>query len=535
MRGHADFKTVCHRQRLSRSQRQPAILPDRPLPHEINLFAPAFPMSRFRTFVKWSLIAIVLVATIWLAVIIWWQTTQRVVTVQDTLVYLGVMPLTVLTCIGLLQWRSFRRKHPNASSNHQASASATPAEAENKPISLLPILSAWAVTSFATNAEEFVQALRDRQVRPLPDALLADHQGFPILTGRINDLDTTTTQDELIRIAAERKVANVPDAESWGEAFLRTLALLADLLDEVLADLPLCLDMTADLPATQGVDALTLRGAAPLPSVADEQLRLKIKLLIPPHFQPVEQQLALVYLLHRIAEMPVPNEHLHVDIVQASDDATALVLMDQFSADAYRDNRAQALLLLACDSALCDTIAEDWQANGRLFNPHSPNGLMMGEAGFAVLCANDKALKAAAIGPACRLTRLSRAHRDASADTQGKPSYACLANVVKEALLAANLPGESVGTVACDADHRTNRTLECMGAMMDQTPHLDAIQNRLAAAEACGHIGAASVAGALVAAIMQSKNSEHPVLLFNVSHVTDRAAALLIPSGAAAA
>jgi hypothetical protein len=209
--------------------------------------------------------------------------------------------------------------------------------------------------------------------------------------------------------------------------------------------------------------------------------------------------------------------------------------MDQFSTDACRDNRAQALLLLACDSALCDTIAQDWQANGRLFNPRCPNGLMMGEAAFAVLCANDKALNAAAIDPACRFTRLSRAHRDTSADTQSKPSYACLANVVKEALLAANLSGESIGAVACDADHRTNRTLECMGAMMDQTPHLDAIRNRLAAAEACGHIGAASVAGALVAAIMQSKNSGYPVLLFNVSHVTDRAAALLIPSGTAVA
>jgi hypothetical protein len=491
-------------------------------------------MSRFRTLVKWSLVSIVLVAMIWLTVIIRWQTTQRVVTVQDTLVYLGVLPLAVLICIGLLQWRSFRRKNQNDTSNHKTSASATEG-AVSKPAVQLPILSAWAVTSFATNAEEFVQALRDRQVRPLPDASLTDDQGFPILTGRIADLDTAAIQEELIRMAAERKIENIPDAESWRAAFLRTLALLGGLLDQVLDDLPLCLDMPVDVQANQEADALTLRGAAPLPSTPDEQLRLKIKLLIPAHFHSVEQQLAIAYLLHRTAEMPLPNEHLHLDIVQANDDAAALALMDQFSTDACRDNRAQALLLLACDSALCDTIAQDWQANGRLFNPRCPNGLMMGEAAFAVLCANDKALNAAAIDPACRFTRLSRAHRDTSADTQSKPSYACLANLVKDALLAANLSGESIGAVACDADHRTNRTLECMGAMMDQTPHLDAIRNRLAAAEACGHIGAASVAGALVAAIMQSKNSGYPVLLFNVSHVTDRAAALLIPSGTAVA
>jgi hypothetical protein len=66
--------------------------------------------------------------------------------------------------------------------------------------------------------------------------------------------------------------------------------------------------------------------------------------------------------------------------------------------------------------------------------------------------------------------------------------------------------------------------------MMEQVPHLDAIQNRLAPNEACGHIGTASVMGALVAAIAHAKNASQPVLLFNVSHSTDRAAALVLPA-----
>jgi hypothetical protein len=494
-------------------------------------------MSRFRTFAKWSLISIALVTAIWLGVVIWWQTTQRVVTVQDTLLYLGALPLAALICIGLFQWRFLRRKRQKESSDNASAADSARGEptSPNEQGIQLPILSAWAITGFAANPEEFMHALRDRQIRPLPDALLTDEQGFPLLTGRIADLDTAAIQEDLIRIAAERKVDDMPDAETWREAVLRTLALLGSLLDQVLADLPLSLDMSADSQATRRVDALTLRGIAPLPSTPDQQLRLKIKLLLPAHFQPVEQQLALAYLLQRSIELPLSNEYVHLDIVQARDDATALVLIDQFSADSYRDNRAQALLLLACDSTLCDTVAHEWQANGRLFNSRCPNGLMPGEAAFAVFCANEKAVQAAAADPACRLTRLSRAQREVPADTPGKPSHGCLADVVKNALLAANLSGASIGTVACDADHRTNRTLECMGAMMDQTPHLDAIQNRLAAAEACGHIGAASVTGALVAAVMQSKDAAHPVLLFNVSHVTDRAAAVLIPPGAAAA
>jgi hypothetical protein len=485
-------------------------------------------MSRFRTLIKWSLISIVLVAVIWLGVIIWWQATQRVVTLQDTLVYLGVLPLALLICVGLLQWRSFRARHPKPSHTEDATDEAPAAAVESAP--RLPILSAWAITSFAADAEAFLHSVRDRKVRPMPDASLTDEQGFPVLTTRIADLDTAALHDELFRIVAKRKVEHAGDPENRRETLLRTLALLARLLDQVLDDLPRHTHASAGTQAQPSGDAYTLRGHAASSSVSDHRLRLRVTLLIPAHFDPVEQQLAFAFLTQRIAALRVPGEYIYLDIRAAEDDATALALMDQFSNESRHDRHAQALLLLACDSALCDTIAEDWQANGRLFNSRCPNGLMMGEAAFAVLCANDKAVKAAAATPACSLTRVVRARRDAPADAPGKPSASCLSKVVQDALLAANLPGESIGTVSCDADHRSNRALECMGAMMEQTPHLDAIQNRLAAAEACGHIGSASVTAALVAAVMQSKDSEHPVLLFNVGHVIDRTAAVLIPS-----
>jgi hypothetical protein len=492
-------------------------------------------MSRVRTFFKWSLVSIALVAMIWLAVVIWWQTTQRVVTLRDTLVYLVALPLTVLMVVGLLKWWAFRRKYRKPSNAVDASTIEGASAAASEPALKLPVLASWAITSFAPNAEEFVEALKERQIRPLPDALLTDDQGFPILAGRIAHLDTEAIRHQVLRIVAEGKIDNVPDSENWREAFLRTLGLLHNLLDQVMDDLPLILDLSAGSQPSQQGDAPTLRGNVPVPSTADEHLRLKIKLLIPAHFRPLEQQLTLAYLLQRSADIPAYKEHVQVDIVPAKDDATALALLDQFSADAGSDRHAQALLVLACDSALCDTIVQDWQADGRLFSPRCPNGLMMGEAAFGVLCANEKAVQSVATAPLCRLTRVSRAQRDSSADTQGKPSYTSLADAIKNALLAANLSAETIGGVACDADHRTNRTLECMGAMMDQIPHLDAVQNRLAAGEACGHIGAASVAGALVAAVMQSKASQRPVLLFNVSHATDRAAAILIPPDTAAA
>lgn len=479
--------------------------------------------------------SLILVAMIWLAVFIWWESTRRVVTVEDAVIYLALMPIAALLCTGVALWLSSRRQHRNHLSDSEASnaVEADPAPA-NEPFISLPILSAWAVTGFAPDAEEFLRGLRDRHPRPQPDALLVDEQGFPILASRVSQLDTATVQEELLQITRESKAGNDLNPEDRRDALLRTVALLRNLLDDVLDELPPNMTTPGGMQSKHAGETETLRGAAPVHPEPDDHLRLTIKLLIPAHFSPDEQQLAHAYLLHRIANSHLSGDHLHTETIATADDATVLAVMDQFSVDAHRDARPRVLLMLAADSALCSTVVEEWQMDGKLFKPGRPNGLMTGEAAFAILCANDKAFEAVSADRTCRLLRMSRAQRDSSADDPGKPSYACLASVVKNALAAAHLAADSIGTVACDADHRTNRVLECMGAIMDQTPQLDAIQNRLAATEACGHIGAASVAGALVAAVMQSRESEQPVLLFSVSHPTDRAAAVLIPSSTAA-
>ncbi len=491
--------------------------------------------SKFRSVFKWGLISLAIVAAIWLAVIIWWQTTHRVVTLDDTLLYLAILPLTVLAGLAIFQLirRAIRGKNINASSNQSTMAngdtSITDIALDSVERTLkLPVLAAWGVTSLASNAEDFLQELVEKRERPRPDEQLLNDQGFPLLSGRVTDLDTASVHENLMAIIAKAKFSNIPDPEDWRDAFLRALALLGQILDQVQTDWPLPFDTTSsDQHTTQAFD--TLRGAAPSHSGSAKQLSLYVKLLIPAHFQPYEQQLALTYLLERMADFHISKEHLHIDVVRANDDATVLALADQFSVGAYREGGAQALLLLACDSTLCTTVVEDWQTTGRLFSEHCPSGLMMGEAAFGILCASDKSLQVAAAEPVCHLTRVSRASRDTSADAQGKPSHACLTHTVSDALTVAGISGAQIGTVACDTDHRTNRTLECMGTMMAQTPQLDAIQNRLAANEACGHLGAASVAGILVAGIMQAKNEDHAVLLFNVSHATDRAAAVLIP------
>jgi hypothetical protein len=488
--------------------------------------------SMFRTFLKWGGITILLMAAVWTSVIIWWQSTHRVISVNDVLLYLVALPLVLLAAvvtIRLVQRRT-QKKSSAFQDTTQGPTHGDKSEGSDRTFSekraTLPIVGTWVVTSIATSPGEFLKALSEKRSRPRPDMQLLDARGFPIPSGRVMDLEIDPIRSFLTRIASKNAMNNVPDHDEWRDAFLRTLALLDQVVDQAINEWPVEFETTDVVNASQPVG--TLRGSTPSHSRLEKPLSLQIKLLIPADFRPHEKQLALAYLFEKITVLRIPAEHVHIEVLSASDDITALAVLDRFNVQTHRDGASEALLLLAAYSSLCYTVLDDWQSSGQLFSSHCPSGLMLGEAAFGVLCISNKALEFSTVPPKCRLSRVSAGKRESSADLPGKPSYVCLAETVNEAFASAEISGEKIAAVASDADHRTNRVLECIGAMLNATPQLDAVENRLAVNEACGHLGAASMLGALVAGAVKAGEEGDPVLLFNVSHMMDRAAAILL-------
>ncbi|QAU34567.1 hypothetical protein [Janthinobacterium sp. 17J80-10] len=375
----------------------------------------------------------------------------------------------------------------------------------------MPILAAWCLTSAGSNLDDFRQALIDKTLRPLPDHDLLDEDGYPLFAARIRDLDAGLQEPQ--------------DDTLYSAAFSRTLSLLSRLMEQVEVDWPIA------APALEGTAAgtgmATLRGSDPATMSPEPRLRLQIKLVTPAEFTPDEQRQALDWLNRTVTTLPVAPEDRHVEAISAQDDATPLLLAERFRSEA---GAAGALLILAADSGLCPATTERLEGEKRLFRSHRPHGLMPGEAAFAILCINQKALRFALQQPACILQRVASCRRAASADDGARPSHVSLGAATGAALDAANLTGEAISAIACDADHRSSRVLECIGAMLQHTPQLDAIANRLAVNETCGHIGAASSAGGWVAGIAQAQSAGQPVLVFNVSHAFERAAAVLLPA-----
>lgn len=471
--------------------------------------------SRLRRFFKWTLICLIVVGAIWAGVIIWWQSSQREISPQEVMLYLIALPVTVLAGLAAFQW--FRHRNP-AGLSAPASLSADDVTAgstdkDEDDSTQLAILGAWCLTSAGNNLDDFHQALLEKKQRPVPDPGLLGDDGYPLFAARIREIDAALLEEQ----------ADSPARE----AFLRTHAMLSRLLEQVEADWPLAPPSLRQNATENGL--ATLRGIEPAARSQEPQLQLQVKLITPADFGSDEQQQALAWLNETAAALPVAAGDTDVEIVPAQDDATALLLAERFRKEA--GDSARALLIIAGESSLCPSTVERLESDRRLFGHHRPHGLMPGEAAFAILCVNRQAMPFALLEPACTLGRVVSCKRTASADGGGKPSHSDLEAVTGAALEAAKLDGDAIGAIACDADHRSSRVLECIGAMLQHTPQLDAIANRLAVNETCGHTGAASSAGGWVAGVAQTQRTGQPVLVFNVSHAFERAAAVLLPAG----
>lgn len=477
-----------------------------------------------RPFAKLMFFLFVLIALIWVAVIYWWLAAQRTVTASDIVLFLIIAPCVAAACIVLLQWR-VKRNDTSQDLTRGENTEAPSDRPEEQPVALLPILNAWAVTGGAPDADELVHALAATRLRPRPDPILTDDDGFPILSARVDNLDTTHVECWLAQ--ADAHAAHVNTSE-WPAAFIRSLALLGLLIEQMEPDCHLLEDAIARNSTIPDDSGITLRGAAAQSTLQAKPFRLLVKLMISAAFLPHERGRALDYLSHLLPLSQTPN--LHLDIVPAQEDAAAIELLDRFRLESRAEDNPQALLLLACDSMLCPRVLEEWQARSRLFGTNCPNGLMAGEGSFGILCANDAALALLAALPACRLAGASTHMREYSADTPGKPCHAALDLAAQDAVALSGVTSERIGTVVCDTDHRTKRVLECIGTMARHTPHLDAMQNRLAISETCGHLGAASSLGTVATGVQRVLEAAHPVLLLNLGHPVERAAAVLAPA-----
>lgn len=533
MRCHPDLIAGCDKQRIGTSTANGfcnyQFLQHIPMPSN-SVFT-----SRRGTVVRWLAISFLTIVSTWLTVAFWWHTTQRLVSTADVLLHMVALPIGLLIGVAAFR-RAFLMKNsrPRGRPDHSDEGATSPDLAADDDVQVrgapIAVIGTWASTSLSSDGEALLEKLKKRRTRPAPDSFITDINGFPLLSGRVPGLDTRTVETDLTKAGAGTCDASDDFAPGARDALLRALALIDLLLARIAEDWHRQFTILCT-PSDQQLQTMTLRGR-PEKAEAPAGLLLDVKLILSSELDTLEIQSAQAYVAHRLSTYGISASQLTINAMASDDAPTAMHLADEFRTQsnlAPGSQTPQVLLLLSGVSNVCSSIAEEWESKGLTFSSQCPNGRMLGEAAFAVLCANETALDITSAAPVCHLTPVVGAKPSQAGKSKAKEDV--LADTIAKALDAAKLASDVIGIVVCDADHRSDRTLESIRAMISLAPNLDAIHDRLSIDEACGHLGPASALGILAVGAIHAAQAPHPVLLFNVGHPTERAVAFLLPAG----
>ena len=457
-------------------------------------------------------LAVLVTLLIWLAVIIYWQETVRLVTAEDVGIYLVGLPLLVVA--GGLLLRVGYRRYADGKRRGAGAPAAAPcvvAADERERGFSLALLAIGLASAAGQAAADCLKTLKAREVQPLPDRELRNRDGFPVHAARVGDLAT----DELI--AALEAIDGAPLPEHVTRALALLDAALTPPLDALAAALP----------------ALDKRGqpVTPVP-------RLTVDVLLPAAWDTRCRATALRHLGDRLAGCGWPAGAMTVNAIAADEGVVGLKQLDAFCLNANRADGDDLYLLAACESAIDDDLVSALEASGQLFATARPQGRIPGEGAAAVLVRIPPKVTAWQT-PLGLLGRVAIAVRDKSADAGGRISHETLLEASRNSLAVSEVPAADVSLVVSDIDQRATRGAECIGAIDSLLPELDTNRQFIAAGQALGQLGSAGALLALGLAAAAVQSEDKPALLMAAAHSVERAAAVvrpwLAPAQAAAA
>jgi hypothetical protein len=327
------------------------------------------------------------------------------------------------------------------------------------------------------SAEELAQAMLTKQARLALDPELADANGFPLLSGRVADVDELA-QEELMADWLGKQ-AGQPRLEAEQ---LRALALAGDVAAELARAATLHPLLSAYLQAAP---------SAPAPPL------LQLLPLLPDEWDQQQRALAADWLLHVVAEQGWPAERLALSVAGAG--ASAFQRMADLADLHVQSGRPYLCIVLACASHIGERSVAAWSARGALLTAANPAGQAPGEGAAGLLLADAGQAGLIDADAAVVLHRAANGLRATSADARGRTDTELLAALGAQALLPA-APGASVGLLAADTDHRASRVAELMGMAHAALPELDLASQVVSVAASCGSAGAVPALAALVLA-----------------------------------
>lgn len=466
-----------------------------------------------QSWLKKALFAAAVFVLCWGGAVWYWHDNNTLPNTGDLVLYLLLLPLVLLFLI----W--FARKlillagaAPAAASTAPATAVAAPPE-EAATMPVLHIAAAALRLPHGASAPELRDAFADNAARPTLDDDLKDDHGFPVMTARVQGLDTGATEAAM---TAWRTGQGLPDPRFNDEQW-RALALGAEVAVEL------------GQAATAHQQLYGYAEATPAARAALALPTLQLLPLLPTSWDLGQRLAAGRWLLHLVEQQGWPADRLALSAAGERGSADPLVLIGQLAQHSARESLPYLVMLVACASNVGETTIDAWSSQGILFTARNQRGQIPGEGAAGLLLADpaQAALLDAATTP--QLHGAVHGTRAASADV-GQTDAKDLIGLATDAMTSAASSANEVQLVTSDTDHRGSRVGELMATANAATPHLDAATQVLGVAAACGQAGAVGAVAALVLAQQDALASASHVLYVSNQDPYQRSAAVIRPA-----
>ena len=485
-------------------------------------------------------LTVMVTCLVWVAVLWHWQNTRRDMSIEDIVLYMGLLPVFALVLIVMTRWawrsQVARRAEQtagaqtSASSNTSASTSAAQLPSASDAAQRHAVHAVWlaALNSPAgTSADELLAAAREGQPRPDLDSDLTDPDGQPLMCARVPDLPVNDFAAELAPIIdkVRARLSATGHASAYDEpddAMVRAIATLQAPLDEAIQALQ---PWAALFQPSEG------QGAQDLGEV-------HVLIALPASWTPLEQQIAEDWIrlsLTNPERSAVPASRFAW--LRQHDGGEALWLQaDQLLMQCRREQRRALVLLLASHSDVSDVAVQRLATRQTLFHAGlHPKGHMPGEAACALLLASTDwpSLPPDAddpgMAPLAWVHRPALARRDKSVDAGGKVLSTTLSQVIEQAQAASRLGTADIASLVCDGDQHTARSTELFGATLALLPDLDAIEDMRLTGTVCAGPGAATPLAVIAAACAHARALDKPVMALSLGDPFARLALVARP------
>jgi hypothetical protein len=456
---------------------------------------------------------------VWLAVVIYWQSTSRLPSESDLVLYLAVLPLALAGMgWGIYKLATRPSAGPIAAAGGSKDATGLAANeaakysAEQERGWTLNIVATSLQTSAGNSAAEVLAKLKAGDIGLELDSELKNADGFAVFSARIGGLDVADTQDA---VADWQKTSAHADLQ-WSDSQYRALHLAKGTVNELAPMTGRHPDVLSYLKRKE--EGRTEKEAAVLP--------LRLILMWPKEWPQGHQSAASSWVKSLVVQHEWPEHRIVMQEVKP-EHANPIALLDYICVSAHRAQLPTVGILLACASAIDQEYVDALDSKNNLFGGKNTHGVRPGEAAAGLLFADVQQSQCFGDGPFSSLHRATWANRDKSADERGRVSAEMLSSLVGLALETSKLEPEKVRFISSDHDHKPSREAELAEMVVAKFPDLDCTKDAVKVAQACGSMHHVTTAAALCIAHQYVVDELGPVVCTSLHDPLLRAAVVL--------